>query len=515
VIRFLLDSHIHTVENTDPNTTVLNYLRTTLGKTGTKEGCASGDCGACTIVLAEVVASENNTLTYTTINSCLTLLPALDGKQLITVEDLKNGDQLHPVQQTMVDEHGSQCGFCTPGFIMSLFAHYKNTASNTPYNRHKTELALGGNLCRCTGYQPIFNAAQVLANTPSKHDQFTANSARFIADLLSIRPSEQHALSNGKQRAYSPTTIDQLCDLLHLYPEARLLAGGTDLSLEITQFHKSLDTIIYLGSVEALQHISIVDDTLVIGAAASLTQCAAALSQHLPDFAELLNRFASLQIRNQATLGGNIANASPIGDSPPALIAADAYLTLRSANKSRTIALEDYFTDYKVTELTVGEFIESIHIPPQPTHSIYKIYKVSKRLDDDISAVLGAFRITLDDDKKITECRLAYGGMAAIPKRAHHTETFLVGKPWDQTTLQTAKQELSKDFSPLSDFRASAEYRALIAKNLLEKYWIESTPSFKSSATRVTDLSFNQAYSLATDVGEPAHTAAAPTQGDI
>lgn len=508
MIRFLLDGQVHTLNDVDPNTTVLDYLRLTLGKTGTKEGCASGDCGACTVVLAELNPNNHEStppLIYTTINSCLTLLPALDGKQLITVENLKHNEQLHPVQQAMVDEHGSQCGFCTPGIVMSLFAHYKNAATDTPYNRHATELALGGNLCRCTGYQPIFNAAKALS-TLSNTDQFSRNSARTAEDLLSIKPTEQHSLSDGTHRAFSPTSTEQLCELLNLYPEANLLAGGTDLSLSITQFHEALSTIIYVGSIAELQHIRWANGTLVIGAAATLSNSANALKQHLPDFAELLNRFASLQIRNQGTLGGNIANASPIGDSPPALIAADASLTLRSASGSRTVNLEDFFVDYKVTALASGEYIESIHIPPQPPQAIYKIFKISKRLDDDISAVLGAFRIVCNSQNVIVDCRLAFGGMAATPKRAQITEAFLLGKEWNEANVLAAKDLLLDDFTPLSDFRASAQYRLLIAQNLLEKCWIESTHSTDQTvaSTRITDASLLAPYDLAIDVGTTA-----------
>lgn len=474
MIRFLLNDTEQTIHHCAPDTTVLNYLRQQR-LTGTKEGCASGDCGACTAVLAEV---SENSLTYRSINTCLTFLPALHGKQLITIEGLKNGDTLHPAQQAMVDCHGSQCGFCTPGIVMSLFAMQKHTPSVTTPEEIMTQMA--GNLCRCTGYQPIINAAKQLSSPCS--DKFSQHAATTLTRLQQLQCSEMPSLSLNGLTALLPRTLEELDDCIQQHPDARLLAGGTDLALEVTQLHKSLNTLIYLGHISELQSVTQQGDRMSIGAARPLTDCIKVLTQQLPQLDELLHRFASMQIRNQATLGGNLANASPIGDMAPVLLAADAEIVLRKAGQSRTVPLAQFFLDYKKTLLTQGEYISHILLPAAPQPAL-QAYKVSKRLDDDISAVCGVFNIEITHNT-VTSARIGFGGMAATPKRATACEQALLNQPWDQQTLERAMQALAHDFSPLSDLRASADYRQQVAANLLKRYWLET--QHPNTAMRVT-----------------------------
>jgi xanthine dehydrogenase small subunit len=481
VIQFLLNQELKTEHALDPNVTVLNYLREHVHKSGTKEGCASGDCGACTVVVGELTvdADGKDALSYRSLNSCLTFVASLHGKQLISVEDLKHQGQLHSVQKAMVDCHGSQCGFCTPGFVMSLFALQKNS---TQPDIHQAHEALAGNLCRCTGYRPILAAAEQACGQ-RQPDQFDQRLAQTITRLKAIAPSETGELNSGDKRCLVPMTVADLADLYDAYPQARLLAGGTDLALEVTQFHRPLPVMIYVGNVAEMKKIEHFDDRIEIGAATALTDCYGALSEQYPDFGELLHRFASLQIRNQGTLGGNIGNASPIGDSPPLLIALGAKIVLRKGEQTRTLALEDYFIDYRVTARQESEFIEKIIVPKANGKQVFRAYKVSKRLDDDISAVCAAFRIQVENGA-IVDARAAFGGMAAIPKRAAACEQALIGAPWSSATVERACAALADDFTPLSDFRASKEYRLLSAQNLLRKYFIElQTPHIE---TRVT-----------------------------
>ena len=476
MIQFLLNRELRTEHALAPNVTVLNYLREHVGKTGTKEGCASGDCGACTVVVGEL---DGDRVRYRTLNSCLTFVSSLHGKQLITVEDLKHQGKLHSVQQAMVDCHGSQCGFCTPGFIMSLFALQKNSSG---YDKGATMEALAGNLCRCTGYRPIIDAAEQ-ACCQKQPDQFDAFESNTVAQLQAIAPRETAELNSGDKRCLVPLTVADLADLYAANPEARLLAGGTDLALEVTQFHRELPVMIYVGHIEDMKRIEVTDKDIEIGAAAALSDCYEALSREYPDFGELLHRFASLQIRNQGTLGGNIGNASPIGDAPPLLIALGAQIALRQGNTRRILPLQDYFLDYKVTARQEAEFIEKIIVPRAQANQAFRAYKVSKRLDDDISAVCAAFNLTIVDGV-VTEARIAFGGMAAIPKRASACEAALVGSAWYPGVIERACNALGEDFTPLSDFRASKEYRLLTAQNLLRKFFLEQqSPEVE---TRVT-----------------------------
>ncbi|MFT2109535.1 xanthine dehydrogenase small subunit [Marinomonas sp. 2405UD68-3] len=467
MIQFLHNQELRTERNLDPNLTVLNYLRTVLNKTGTKEGCASGDCGACTVVLAEPNNSRKQ-LRYTSINACLTFISALHGKQLITVEDLQENNILHSTQQAMANCHGSQCGFCTPGFVMSLFSLQKNQEK---YDKSKTIEALSGNLCRCTGYRPIYDAAEKACNQKAT-DQFDTLETTTLKQLNAIPTMSKLGFRTEDHQCFSPSNSDELAECYLNNPDARLLAGGTDLALEVTQFHRALPTLIYLGNVADMKNMDVFDNRLEIGSARSLTDCYSALADDYPDFGELLHRFASLQIRNQGTLGGNIANASPIGDAPPLLIALGATLQLRRGNDRRRISIEDYFLDYKKTVRQSSEFIEKIIIPKH-TATLFKAYKVSKRLDDDISAVCLGINLTLHNNR-IMDARIAFGGMAGIPKRASHCEQVLTGQEFQESVFELACNALEQDFTPLSDFRASKEYRLLIGQNLLRKYYLET-----------------------------------------
>lgn len=488
MIQFLLNQRLHRESQLDPNTTVLSWLRRTQQRCGTKEGCASGDCGACTVVLAEPAGDR---LRYRTVNACITLVSALDGKQLITVEDLKQRDQLHPVQQAMVDCHASQCGFCTPGFVMSLFALQKQDGQGS------TEQALAGNLCRCTGYRPIVAAADQLAAQEAADDQFDQAEAQTLARLKALAaeasvsgtsssqpPAVVRQLTHDGRRCLMPGSLDALAAAYLAEPQARLVAGGTDLALAITQRSQRFPLLISLNQVPELRAVEQQPHQLKIGAAAPLTDCLPLLRERIPAFADLLTRFASQQIRNQGTLGGNLANGSPIGDAAPVLLALNAGLELRRGSETRTLPLDDFFLGYRQTALQPGEFITRILIPSvtmsqkvaastpvNVTTSLF-VYKVSKRLEDDISAVCAAFSLDIQYGV-VHHARLAYGGMAATPARAHHTEQALVGQPWQLATVELACRALAEDFTPISDFRAGSAYRLQVAQNLLRRAYFE------------------------------------------
>ncbi|NRA21642.1 MAG: xanthine dehydrogenase small subunit [Oceanospirillaceae bacterium] len=470
MIEFLLNNEIVCLTDINPNTTVLQYLRDQQQRCGTKEGCASGDCGACTVVTVELDAQH--TLQYKNINACITLISALHGKQLISIEDLKVEQQLHSTQQAMVDTDGSQCGFCTPGFVMSLFALQKHQSG---YDKHAVQQALAGNLCRCTGYRAIDSAAkQALTSPPLDHFDPLADDTRDTLLQLAKNSSACPSIEHQGKICHLPSNIQTLTELLRIHPESTLLAGGTDLAIEVTQHGREFSQLISMLGVSELQQVTITDQQLEIGAAVSLNACQDILRGPFVDFANLLERFASLHVRHTATLAGNIANASPIGDTPPALIALNASLVLRSADQQRTELIEDFFVDYRKTTLQQGEFIEKIIIPIPQQDFHFKVYKVSKRLDDDISAICAAHYLCLDKDNRVSEIRMAYGGMAAIAKRASHTEAALLGELWNQATVDKALLHLSTDFQPLSDFRASDQYRLRCAQNLLHKFFLET-----------------------------------------
>ena len=483
-IRFILDGEVHELDHVEPTRTVLQYLREDLGRTGTKEGCAEGDCGACTVVVAELVR-DGSDVSVRAINSCIQFLPTLDGKELITVESLAaGGDGLHPVQQAMVDCHGSQCGFCTPGFVMSLFALYKN--EHRP-DRQQIDDALAGNLCRCTGYRPIVDAASAMYEAPASDSDWLRQPGGSNQDASS-RATRLHAIQRNESLEitaapgvfHAPRTLEELAELLAANPEATILAGGTDVGLWVTKQYRDLGAIIYTGEVSGLADIRVSTNTIDIGAAASLADAMPVITEHYPKLDEMLRRFASPPIRNAGTLGGNVANGSPIGDTIPALMAAGSTLLIRSAKGSREIALDDFYHDYMVNDLQPGEFIERIRLPkPAPASSLY-CYKLSKRFDQDISAVCLACRLELEDDV-VTSVRIACGGLAATIRRATACEAALTGHAWNDATVASGMAALAEDFEPISDMRASAGYRLRAAQNLLRRLYLESRGRLQSS----------------------------------
>ena len=470
-IRFLFGDEPREISDIDPTMTVLDWLRLQERRTGTKEGCAEGDCGACTVVVGRL---DDGRLRYEAVNACIRFLPTLDGCQLLTVEHLKDSaGRLHPTQQAMVDCHGSQCGFCTPGFVMSLFALYHNVVSP---ERQTVDDALAGNLCRCTGYAPIAAAAERMYDgcNGRPRDRFAEEEAAIVARLEALRDEELVCVGTGDRRFLAPATVQQMAQALLDHPDAVIVAGATDVGLWVTKFQRVLGTVIYTGRVRELRRIEETGEGLEIGAAVTYTEAAPAIARLYPDFGELIRRIGALQVRNVGTIGGNIANGSPIGDSPPALIAVGATLVLRRGAERRSMPIEDFFIEYGKQDRRPGEFVEKILLPRPTPGARFRAYKISKRLDQDISALCGAFLVRVEDGA-VVEARLAYGGMAGTPKRAAAAETALIGQPWTEATVRAAMAALAQDFTPLTDWRASAGYRARVAANLLMKLYVETT----------------------------------------
>jgi xanthine dehydrogenase small subunit len=484
-IRFYYRGSVHEVRDSAPTQTVLQHLREDLHCTGTKEGCAEGDCGACTVVLGGLDANGN--LELKAVNSCIQLTPTLDGKALFTVEDLQqpNGD-LHPVQQALVECHGSQCGFCTPGFAMSLWGMYLKQEGTRP-ERKQIDDCLSGNLCRCTGYRPIIDAAQRMVELPKvefDHAQLTEQLAALKRDQLAI-------YSAHGQTFLAPRTLDELTQLRAANPNAVLLAGSTDVGLWITKQMRELNEIIYLGHVDALKTMHETDGMLEIGAGVSLEDAYNALCEHYPSqLGEMRQRFASLPIRNAGTLGGNVANGSPIGDSMPWLIALGAQVVLRGAAGERVLALEGFYLDYMKKDLQPTEFVQAVRVPLPRDGVQFRTYKLAKRFDQDISAVCAAFAFRLADGV-VAEPRIAFGGMAATPKRAARTEALLTGRVWDEAVMREAMAMLAVDYAPLTDMRASSEYRMKAAQNLLRRYWLETRSEAPLSPQDVNAFAFS------------------------
>jgi xanthine dehydrogenase small subunit len=469
-IRFLLNDKV--VERTDvpPTETLLDYLRLDRKLRGTKEGCAEGDCGACTVLVGRLF---NGRLKYESVNACIRFVGSLDGGHVVTVEALAGSDgTLHPVQQAMVDTHASQCGFCTPGFVMSLYGLWMQ---NPKPNIQEIEKALQGNLCRCTGYAAIIRAAEsVTAIGDLNRDPLVTERARVTEQLLTLKDGKRVVLGEGRQQLVLPVDVDDFADVLERNPGATIVAGSTDVGLWVTKFMREIGPVVFLSHLDDLRLRTEGDDGLTLGAGVSYTDASPVIVRHFPQLKELWNRIGGEQVRNMGTVGGNVANGSPIGDTPPALIGLGATVQLREGKNRRSVPIEKYFIEYGKQDRAPGEFVEAIHIPYLDTRDLYGVYKISKRLDEDISSVCGTFRISLDERGRVENAIIAFGGMAGTPKRASAVEASLTGAVWDEDTIEKAVPAFSDDFTPLTDWRASADYRLLVAKNLLRRFYLET-----------------------------------------
>ena len=454
-ITFLLNGEVVSLTGISPTTTLLDWLRETKHLTGTKEGCNEGDCGACSVMISDQSG-------HRALNGCILFLPQINGKSVTTVEGLSAPDgTLHPVQQTMIDHHGSQCGFCTPGFAVTMATAHLNGATD-----HDTQMA--GNLCRCTGYAPIVRAAQAAENQPVPQHLKTLQLPN--GQKSSGGPAQP---DGGRQppQHIQPTTTDELARWYADHPDATLIAGATDVGLWVTKQFRDLGASAFLNQLTDLRGITDAGDHWHIGAMTTITELESHFAPHYSSLATMLRRYGSTQVRNAATIGGNIANGSPIGDGSPALIALGATLHLRHGDSRRSLPLEDFFITYGKQDRAPGEFVEAITIPKQP--DTLRCYKLSKRFDQDISAVCGCINLTRERDT-ITDARIAFGGMAGTPKRAAQTEAALVNQPFTEDTFRTAMQNIADDFQPLSDMRASASYRLQTAQNMLLRYFFEA-----------------------------------------
>ena len=455
-VRFLLDGTVVELAEPDPTGTLLETLRGPLRRTGTKEGCAEGDCGACTVLVGELRSAA---VQWRAVNACILFLPMVNGKAVMTVESLAPGGRLNPLQACMAANGSSQCGFCTPGFVMSLHGR----AMGALGSRLPLVDAIAGNLCRCTGYGPILETGAAVPSLAQDDGAVLDALAGLASDFMVTGSFE-------KRQWFVPRSSDELVVVLAEHPEARIVAGATDVGLWVTKGLRDLDCLVFIGDVADLKFIEETAEGLRIGAGVRYAEAHGALARLHTDLGELVRRIGGLQVRSSATVCGNIANGSPIGDGPPALIALGAELTLRSAAGRRAMSLEDYFLDYGKQDRRPGEFVESVFVPRPSPNSVVHISKLSRRFDSDISAVLGAFTLTVEADK-ITAARVAFGGMAATPRRAGGCEAALVGQPFAESTIAAATEALKADFSPLTDVRGSAAYRIEAAAALLWRLW--------------------------------------------
>ncbi|MEM1129186.1 MAG: xanthine dehydrogenase small subunit [Pseudomonadota bacterium] len=474
-VSFLLNGDPVSVEDAPPTRTLLDWLRESRGLTGTKEGCNEGDCGACTVMVTDREGQAQ------ALNACILLLPQLEGRAVRTVEGISGPDgTLHPVQKAMIELHGSQCGFCTPGFVVSMAVAHRDGATDF-------DDRLAGNLCRCTGYAPIVRAATAASSAPVP-DWMTSDVAALArrADIGNAAAGDDVSTGGTQDAAATesvvrPDSSDALAVWYAAHPDATLVAGATDVGLWVTKQFRDLGPIAFLNQVADLRGIKVERDEIRVGAMTTLTEFGRFIADHHPDLAEMVRRYGSVQVRNAATLGGNIANGSPIGDSPPALIALDARLHLRHGDNRRSLKLEDFFLAYGKQDRAPGEFVEAVSFPSQP--DALRCYKLSKRFDQDISAVCGCFNITVEDGV-VSRARIAFGGMAGIPKRAAAVETALTAQPWTEETVARAQPAFAQDFAPMSDMRASAAYRLMTAQNLLMRYFHDMT----GTPTRVLEV---------------------------
>ncbi|MFI0847808.1 xanthine dehydrogenase small subunit [Mesorhizobium sp. IMUNJ 23232] len=470
-IRFILNGEDVALSDVAPDETLLDWLRLERRLRGSKEGCAEGDCGACTVLVGRLSGGK---LVYESVNACIRFVGSLDATHVVTIEHLKGKDgNLHPVQQAMVDFHGSQCGFCTPGFVMSLYGLWMKSA--TPSDA-EIEKSLQGNLCRCTGYEAIVRAAKAISTYgKAAKDPLLAERKAIIARLSALKDGRRVEIGEDKQRLVVPGSLDDFAKLYKDEPKATIVAGSTDVGLWVTKHMRDIAPAVFIAGLDELKAISETDGAITIGAGVTYTEAFALLARRIPTMGTLLNRLGGEQVRNMGTIGGNIANGSPIGDTPPPLIALGARLTLRRGAKSRTIPLEDFFVAYGKQDRQPGEFVESVTVPLPARGEKFAVHKVSKRRDEDITSTLGAFRLAVARDGTVAAIRVAFGGMAATPKRAFAVEAALIGKPWTEETVEAAIAAFDTDFTPLTDMRATAEYRMLAAKNLLRRFFIETS----------------------------------------
>lgn len=465
-IRLVRRGELVSLANVPPDRTLLEVLREDLGCTGTKEGCGEGDCGACTVVLGE---ARGGKLEYRAINSCIRLAHSVDGMALWTVEDLAGEDgSLHPAQEAMVQCHGSQCGFCTPGFVMSLFGMYQNhVCRGESVSRELAQEELSGNLCRCTGYRPILDAAQQMARLPRRQ----VDEAAILRRLDAV--AQQRAQVPAAGTYLDPRSLPELLALRAAHPDAQVVAGCTDVGLWVTKMHMQFPRVLDVTRVEELRRVERYENHVAIGAAVTLTEAFAALVEERPQLETFAARFAGLPVRNSGTLGGNIANGSPIGDSMPLLVALGAHVVLLSQRGHRDLPLEDFYTGYRKNLLAPDEVVAWIKVPRPPAREFLRAYKISKRYDDDISAVCLAINLRVENGV-VAHIGIGAGGVAATPVRARQAEAVLRGRPWTEDAARVAADALRAEFQPISDMRASAAYRSTVLGNLVQRFWLES-----------------------------------------